>query len=312
MGQPGRMHHRTPLPATLGDRFTVREAAAAGVLRGRAAARDLARPFHGVRARTRPETPLQKVLCVVPRLRADQLVAGRTALRVWGYPCPGAWALEDDVVVAVPTDAVRPRTHGIRGVRLAPGRARRWLVGGIPVVDPLAALFMDAVSMTQMQIVVLLDAMLTVSPHYPGLPDNRPAHTRDEIAARLAQWGRFPGCRRVHEALSSARERVESPKETETRLLIVGAGLPEPEVQYEVRDGHQLVARTDLAYPRRKIAIEYEGDGHRTSREQWRRDIQRQRDLEDRGWIVIRVTELDLRAGGEAFLRRLRRALADR
>lgn len=78
------------------------------------------------------------------------------------------------------------------------------------------------------------------------------------------------------------------------------------------RDGadlERLVARVDLAYPELKIAIEYEGDGHRTDKRQWRRDIQRQRDLEDRGWTVIRLTELDL-ARPESVVARISRAIA--
>ena len=87
------------------------------------------------------------------------------------------------------------------------------------------------------------------------------------------------------------------------------AGMPEPVVQHEVFDGGRRIARIDLAYPELRIAIEYEGDGHRTDKEQWRRDIQRQRDLEDRGWIVIRLTQRDLHEGRESLITRIRRAI---
>ncbi|HWS49826.1 MAG TPA: DUF559 domain-containing protein [Microbacterium sp.] len=97
-----------------------------------------------------------------------------------------------------------------------------------------------------------------------------------------------------------------------SRLMIVAAGIPEPVVQWEIRSDGRFIARVDLAYPELKIAIEYEGDGHRTERAQWRIDIRRQRDLEDEGWIVIRLTELDLSDGGEAVLGRVRRAIAAR
>lgn len=76
-------------------------------------------------------------------------------------------------------------------------------------------------------------------------------------------------------------------------------------------DGFRLVARTDLAYPELKVAIEYEGDGHRTSAEQWRRDIQRQRELEALGWIVIRLTQEDLN-DADALIDRVRGAIASR
>lgn len=123
--------------------------------------------------------------------------------------------------------------------------------------------------------------------------------------------GASPGVR-ARAALPAVRATVESPKETETRLLIVAACLPEPVVQHEIRRDGMVIARSDLAYPELRIAIEYEGDGHRTDRNQWRRDIQRQRELEDIGWIVIRVTQLDLDDGGRMLLDRIRRAIASR
>lgn len=112
--------------------------------------------------------------------------------------------------------------------------------------------------------------------------------------------------------LPHTRSGAESPKETETRLLLTGAGLPEPMIQFVVSAHGRFVARVDLAYPQWRVAIEYEGDGHRTDRDQWRVDIRRQRDLEDLGWIVIRVTELDVRDGGRSLVARIRRATSTR
>ncbi|CAN7477206.1 hypothetical protein LJR186_003222 [Microbacterium foliorum] len=306
------MRRRSVLPPTLGATFTVRAAAAAGVGRGRAAAADLHRPFHGVRSLTPQTTPLHRVFALASRLRPGQLIGGATAMRVWGYPVPGSWKVADDIDVVVATDAVRPRTRGVRSRRLATGRAQLWWIGRVPVVDPLTALFLCVASFTDDELVVALDALVTTANNYPGLRADRPLHTVEEIDQRLRHWGRFAGCARVRAALPAVRASVESPKETETRLLLVAAGLPEPVVQHEIRRDGVIIARSDLAYPELRIAVEYEGDGHRTDRDQWRRDIQRQRELEDIGWIVIRVTQLDLDDGGRMLLDRIRRAIASR
>lgn len=306
------MRHRLALPSHLGEHFSVRQASAAGVGRGRAAASDLARPFHGARAIDAPGTPLQRVQALAPLLRPGQLIGGATALHVWGYPHPSAWTVADPISVVVRTGTSRPRTNGVTGMRLAADRVQAWNVAGLPIVDPLTALFMCANELTDVQLVVLLDAIITDRDNYPDVRHGRPVLTVHDIEQKLATWKRFPGCARIRAALSRTRAQVDSPKETETRLSIVAAGLPEPVVQFEVTDDGELVARIDLAYPQWRIAIEYEGDGHRTSRDQWRRDIQRQRDLEDRGWIVIRITQLDLDDGAEALLTRLRRAIASR
>ena len=306
------MRRRSALPRRLGDSFGVAAAAALGVGRARRDADDLHRPFYGVRSTARPEKFDVLVECYRPRMRKDHRYAGRTAIRLWGIPFPFEWSSGEPLDVAVPPDAAPPRTHRVMGRRLAESRARTWKLRGVPVIDPVAALFSCAAELTVDQMIVAIDALLTTASDYPGLGPGRPMTTRAVLDERLQTWGRFPGSAVVRAAMPLARERVESPKETETRLLIVRAGLPEPSVQFDVHDDRFFVARVDLAYPALRIAIEYEGDGHRTSKDQWRRDIRRQRDLEDRGWIVIRLTELDLADGGYAFLARIRRAIAVR
>jgi len=306
------VHHRISLPPELSESFALREAADSGIGRARADARDLHRPFRGVRASHAPDTFASVVACGARRLKPGQRFVGRTAVRFWGLPYPLRWDPGELLEVAVPPTGAPPRTAGIRGRRLGERYARTWRIGAVSVVDPIAAVFSCAGDFGVDDVVVLLDALLTRAENYPGLRADRPVISHEDIQEGLERWPRFLGRRTVVEALGLARERVESPKETETRMLLVRAGLPEPVVQHEVRDLQRLIARIDLAYPQWKIAIEYEGDGHRTDAAQWRRDIQRQRELEDRGWIVIRLTQLDLTDGSGAFLTRIRRAIAMR
>jgi very-short-patch-repair endonuclease len=63
-----------------------------------------------------------------------------------------------------------------------------------------------------------------------------------------------------------------------------------------VRDrAGRFLARVDLAFPEQRVAIEYEGDYHRTERDRWRKDMVRIRRLEAAGWRVLRVNGDDLR-----------------
>ena len=250
------MHHRILLPDRLGRHFTVRQAASAGIGRGRVSARDLDRPFRGVRSVEAAQTSLERVAAFAPRLHRGQLIGGETAMRVWGYPHPGIWKIGDPIVVVVATGSARVRSHGVTGLRLAAGRAQPWRVDEIPVIDPVAALFMCAATLTDDQVVITLDALISEADNYPGLRAGRPHFTVSDIEQRLRAWGRFPGSRRIREGLSRARDAVESPKETETRLILVAAGIPEPVVQYEIRENGLLIARSDMAYPDRKIAVE--------------------------------------------------------
>lgn len=258
-----------------------------------------------------PESFAELVECYAPRMKPHHRIGGVSALRLWRLPYPRRWSTVEPLEVVVAHNKTPPRTVGVRGRRLATEHAATWRIHGVAVVDPVAALFGSAPSLSLNAAVVLFDAILTTADNYPRRHRGSPVVTRAEIERRLIEWGSFHGCRTMRAALELARERVESPKETETRLMVLAAGLPEPVVQYDVRDGDMIIARLDLAYPRWKIAIEYEGDGHRVDKHQWRIDIRRQRELEDRGWIVIRLTELDLSESSH-FVARVRRAIDSR
>lgn len=67
------------------------------------------------------------------------------------------------------------------------------------------------------------------------------------------------GAARLRLALPQIREGVESPRETVTRLALAGAGFPEPVVAHDVFQDGRFLGRVDLAYPKFRIAIEYDG-----------------------------------------------------
>ena len=72
--------------------------------------------------------------------------------------------------------------------------------------------------------------------------------------------------------------------------LLVLAGLPVPECNLIIGDDQGPIGRVDLVYLAHKLIIEYEGDQHRTDRNQWNRDIDRHEDFARDHWILIRVT----------------------
>ncbi len=109
------------------------------------------------------------------------------------------------------------------------------------------------------------------------------------------------------------RHGVDSPMESRLRLLIVLAGLPEPEVGRTVydTDGGWL-ARPDLSYPDLKIAIEYDGRNHLLDSNQWRRDIRRRENLEREGWLVRVITAADVLRAPETVVARIAQDLRAR
>jgi len=118
------------------------------------------------------------------------------------------------------------------------------------------------------------------------------------------------GIRRARAALEMVDPGAESPRETWLRLLIIRAGLPWPQTQIAVRNEYGVViAEVDMGWEAIKIAVEYEGDHHRTDRRVFNRDIHRMDVLIELGWTVIRVTVEDTPAG---IIQRIRVAVARR
>lgn len=130
-----------------------------------------------------------------------------------------------------------------------------------------------------------------------------------DLRAALHRYAGWKGIKRARTAIDLVDPRAESPKETWLRLLIIRAGFPRPESQVPVYDQYgMLIGEVDHGWRDRKIAVEYEGDHHR-SRFVFRKDIRRIEAIIGQGWIVIRVTAADTEGG---IIRRLQTAFASR
>jgi very-short-patch-repair endonuclease len=125
--------------------------------------------------------------------------------------------------------------------------------------------------------------------------------------------GRYPGRRGIQQArtaLGLVDAGAQSPKETWLRLLLMQMGLPRLQTQIPVRDEFAyIVAYLDMGWEDVKVAVEYDGDQHRSDRRQYTRDIRRLEALNRLGWIVIRVVAGDQPAD---IVRRVRSALSRR
>ncbi|HNM86891.1 MAG TPA: hypothetical protein PKI77_20495 [Mycobacterium sp.] len=127
---------------------------------------------------------------------------------------------------------------------------------------------------------------------------------------RLAErYPRARGRRQLRELLPLVDGGAASPKESWLRLTVLDGGFPRPVTQYPAGAGREAFAFLDMAWPEYMVALEYDGDQHRTSRGQYVKDIRRITELERIGWIVIRVIAEDSEAD---ILARVRRALIGR
>jgi very-short-patch-repair endonuclease len=114
------------------------------------------------------------------------------------------------------------------------------------------------------------------------------------------------GLRQLEAALNLVDAGAESPKETWLRLLVIRAGYPRPRTQIPVLspDGKRWYY-LDMGWEDIALALEYDGDHHRTTRELFAYQIERAEDLQQLGWTVVTVAARHQPTG---ILRRLQGA----
>ena len=89
-------------------------------------------------------------------------------------------------------------------------------------------------------------------------------------------------------------------------------GLPTPRINREIvfaEDGDFV--RTDFAFDEYRVLLEYQGDYHRTTMGQWRKDMTRRSRLEAEGWFVMEINADDLKHPDE-LVARIRSVLRQR
>ncbi|MDT5084147.1 MAG: hypothetical protein QOE52_801 [Mycobacterium sp.] len=118
------------------------------------------------------------------------------------------------------------------------------------------------------------------------------------------------GIRRARQAVDLFDPGAQSPKESWLRVVLIQAGLPKPQTQIPVlNEFGSAVAYLDMGWEDVKVAVEYDGEQHRSDRRQYTWDIRRLEMLERLGWIIIRVLAGDRPA---EIVGRVRSALARR
>jgi hypothetical protein len=222
------------------------------------------------------------------RLMAACLAAGgrashRAAARLWGLD--GQQAADVEVLV------LRDRGHEWRFTTHRTGRwdpvdgARR---SGVPTTSPARTLLDLAAVVDADALEIALDAALR-----DGLVRVPRVLWRLESLGGRGRSG--SAClRALLEERQGATGRSESALETKALRLIRRAGLPEPAVQHRVRERRRIIARLDLAYPDRLIAVPLDGWRYHATRSVWQRDLASRAQLAAMGWRVVPLTWSDV------------------
>ncbi|MFC7625066.1 hypothetical protein [Microlunatus sp. GCM10028923] len=207
----------------------------------------------GVYANGSGEPTLIERAAAVLVLPADAVITGVTALWLHGFEAGSA----EPIRVATKTTGQTVR----RGIRLS--RVSRLPDSRRRVATPPAAWLAACTDLDLVDAVAAADWLVRLGRATPA-----------ELAASAARAsGR--GCRLARRAASLARSGVDSPTESELRLLLVLAGLPEPRCNPRIGTAEAPIGRMDLVFEEYKTIVEYDGDQHRTDPLQWSRDIAR-------------------------------------
>lgn len=199
----------------------------------------------------------------------------------------------------VPVELIHPNTRPPRGLltrRDALAEGETLVMSGRTVTTPERTAFDIGRRGAVHSAIARLDALARAT-----------GFKADDVLRVAQRHPRSPGLRRLEAALELVDAGAQSPRESYLRLLLIDAGLPRPQTQIPVLglDGIP-VAYLDLGWEEHLVAVEYDGDHHRTDRRQYVRDIQRIEMLEQMGWIIVRAVAEDRPA---AIVRRVERAL---
>lgn len=234
--------------------------------------------------------------------RSGAVVSHTSALRLLGLPARRL-LLPANVRLTDPELWRRGKGFAVRRAPLRPDEVT--VRGPIRLTSPARTLVDCAREWRLEDAVVAMDAALLTG-----------AVTHQGLLAAVARARSWPGAQRAARAAALADGRAESPLETRGRLRILGAGLPTPELQVEIRVDGRLIGVADAWFEEAAVAVEFDGRVKYT--DPWRdrtpeRVLWEEKRREDQMRAVdirvVRIVDADLDSGWEAVEGRLRSLL---
>jgi hypothetical protein len=207
------------------------------------------------------------------------------------------WVDDDEPIEVLVAERRRQPGLTIRMDRLSEDEIMR--VADLRVTTPVRTAFDLGRYRKRYDAIGRLDALIRAAAFSP-----------DEMAMLMRRYGPVRGVRQLRELLPLVDAGAASPKESWLRLLLIDGGFPIPETQIPVLDDFgEPFAFLDMGWRDIQLAVEYDGDQHRTYRPQYVKDQRRLPKIAQRGWEVIRVIAEDrqseiLEKVYEAFIRR--------
>lgn len=255
------------------------------------------RAHHGVwEPATTVSTPITR-LAAATLACPGAVATGWLAASIHGHP----WA-PPEYPIELAVGGRRVRRAGIIARRYEiPDDQVESILGadGAPLclASPGWALFDLARHLARTEAVIALDGASRMGPGHD---------VRHSLPTLLEKHPGLRGRRIALERCALVDPLSESPMETRVRLFLIKLGLTGFRSQYRVPG---LPYRLDFAFPQHKVAVEYDGAGHRDAA-QHGNDVRRWNRLRAAGWTVITVTATLFYRRPEELAVQLRAALS--
>lgn len=223
------------------------------------------------------ETRVQAVMLVV---RPFAVVCDRTAS--WLHGVDTFKYRELEILPPIETMVLRGnnrvrRSGCVGGIRDLRGEDVMHMQG-IRVTTPLRTAMDLACKLNRFEALAVLDGFMS-----------RHGLSHADFTSQVARYRRRRGVIQLRRLIRLADPRAESSGESWARMAILDAGLPTPELQYWVHEADRQLYRLDLAYPKHRVAVEYDGQEFHLSAEQRAADKFRRDWLRSQGWTIIIV-----------------------
>ena len=256
-------------------------------LRQAVTSREVARPIRGGYVRADVEmTELVRAQVAALVLGATAVLCDRTAAWVLGVDCMAYSELD----APAPLESCVLRGHEPTERPEVVGRTRDLreediiVIGGVRLTSPLRTAADLLCLLPRREALAAADALMRAH-----------GFTVADLRRILVRYFRRRGVVQARSLAPLVDGRSESAGESWTRLAIIDRGLPTPQPQFWVTVDGIPTYRLDLAYPRARIAVEYDGVAHHTDPLDRRRDEARRAWLCAHGWRVIVVTKESFR-----------------
>ena len=307
------MPKHIPLPPELQrGPFTFHETRDNPLGAGRLRGNDLARPFRGIRVPVGKSAAVRTIFldqcsAYAPLMSDGRFFSHTTAARLWDAPLPTEFLPGERLHVSSVAPLPAPRMVGIVGHQSSQMAATS-VRHGFRTSGAVETWLQLGASVSREELVSIGDYLV----HDPVVLNPLDVRPFTSIAALRNGLDDFHG--RGAQALRWAVDRVrvgsESRCESLLRLLILQGRLPEPALNIPVTDRNgRTLGRGDLVYVQWRTVVEYDGDQHRTSKQQYERDIHRMESFRNGEWNVVQVRDRGLFVRREETLARIAAAL---